>query len=164
MPCLDRPAPGTPAGASTGNASDRRPGGNAIAGNALGRQHGARIRPPSRPTARRRNASERHPRQRPRAPTPPAGCHTPPGWCRPTSACSPTPFRRQDRCDFSCYHGVKTIPIYRGGAADAQSVGPLTSAIPYERSFADVPRSEHMTYIAPARQICYIPSIYSPIR
>jgi hypothetical protein len=93
IPCLDRPSPGTPANAITGHASGRHRGGNGIAGNALGRCRGPRIRPSSRPTALKRNASERHPRPRPRAPTWLAGDHAPPAWCRPTSACSPTPLR-----------------------------------------------------------------------
>jgi hypothetical protein len=94
MSCLDRSSPGRPAGAITGNASGSRRGGSEVAGSALGRHHGARIRPPSRPPACRRNALGRHARHRPRAPARPAGQRGPLAWCRPTSACSPTPCRR----------------------------------------------------------------------
>jgi hypothetical protein len=123
IPCLDRPAPGTPSSRIPGHASGRHRGGNRIAGNALGRCRGPRIRPLSRPTTLRRNASERHPRHRPRTPSHPAGRHVPPARCRPTSACSPTPFRRRDRADVPWYHDVKAFPTYRCGAADAQAVG-----------------------------------------
>ena len=51
------------------NASGRRRGGNGIAGTALGRHPRARIRPPARPTALRRNAFGRHPRHRIRQPS-----------------------------------------------------------------------------------------------
>jgi hypothetical protein len=110
--------------ASQSSASGRRPGGNGIAENALGRHHRARMRRSSRPSAHERNALGRHHRERPRTPTWLAGQRVPPAWCRPTSACSPTPLRvERDRADYSCYHGVKTFPTYRGGAADAPGVG-----------------------------------------
>jgi hypothetical protein len=122
--CVDRPARGTPANAIPGHASDGRRGGNGIAGSALARHHGERMRPSLRPPSLKRNALGCHARHRPRAPTWLAGQRVHPAWCRPTSACSPTPLRvERDRADYSCYHGVKTFPTYRGGAADAPGVG-----------------------------------------
>jgi hypothetical protein len=110
--CLDRPASGTPSSRIPGHASGRHRGGNGIAGNALGRQRRARIRLPSRPSAHRRNARAGHHGERPQAPTPPAGQRVHPAWCRPTSACSLTPFRRQDRRDFGSCFRYNAIAIY----------------------------------------------------
>jgi hypothetical protein len=99
-----------PGQASTGNALGRHPNGTHPAAIVVGTESPAppsgalpkeRIRPPSRPTALRRNACGRHHRDRPRTPTWLAGQRVPPGWCRPTSACSPTPLcGDRDRRDF----------------------------------------------------------------
>jgi hypothetical protein len=127
--CLDRPAPGTPSSRIPGHASGRHRGGNGIAGNALGRCRGPRMRPSSRPTALKRNALGRHPRPRPRAPARPAGQRVPPTWCRPTSACSPTPLRVDEIGAILAHRlGTHAIPIYHGGAADAQLVGRARAA------------------------------------
>ena len=124
MPCLDRPTRGTPTGAIRRNASDRRRGGNEIAGKALGCHRGKGIRPPSRPAVLKGapsdaiagNASDRQSR--------PAGRHAPPAWCRPTSACSPTPLRvERDRADCGSCIRKTAVPIYWCGAADAPGVG-----------------------------------------
>jgi hypothetical protein len=113
--------------------------GKAVAGKALGRHHGARIRPPS--------WWERNRRQRPRAPS--QGTHPsviapnsagqerprrpsqgtpaivtmagrsarPSGVVPPNQRIQPTPFRRQDRRDFgSCfrYHAIAIYMVRRG--------------------------------------------------
>jgi hypothetical protein len=99
--------------------------GQASAGNALEPHPRARIRPPSwwEPDRRHRprtvsraahatvvaanraewNARERRRGERPRTPTWLVGQRVPPTWCRPTSACSRTPFRQRDRVDCAWY-------------------------------------------------------------
>jgi hypothetical protein len=140
MQCLDRPSPGTHPTAIPGTASDSRRGGNAIAGRALGRHPRARIRPSSRPAALKRSALVGCPRPRPRTPTWLVGQRVPPAWCRPTSACSLTPFRRRDRGDFPWYHDVKALPIYWCGAADAPGVGRSRATHAMERQRPIQPR------------------------
>jgi hypothetical protein len=117
IPCLDRPAPGTPANTIPGHASDRHRGGNGIAGKALGRCRRPRIRPPSCPTALKRNALGRHHGERLRTLSRPAGLRVHPAWCRPTSACSRTPFRRARSVQFCVVYvlGKHSRSIWRRG-------------------------------------------------
>ena len=120
--------------------------GQASTGNARGCDPRARIRPPSWWERNRREgprtpsqgrASDRH-RVQPRA----GGTHP---NAIPGAACGRHPVRQvvtalrcgaaqpahaarrrsgdRDRGHFPWYHGVKTIPVYRGGAADAPGVG-----------------------------------------
>jgi hypothetical protein len=99
--CLGRRSQAARSDAIPGTASGRHCSGNGIAGKALGRCRGPRIRLPSCLTALKRNALGRHHGERLRTPSRPAGLRVHPAWCRPTSACSPTPFRRARSCRFS---------------------------------------------------------------
>jgi hypothetical protein len=118
--------------------------GQASAGNACGRHHGERMRPPyawerNRRPRPRTPSHGRHPtvvaanhaeKERLRTPSqaPPAGVSTSGrsartcGWCRPTSACSLTPFRRPRSFPFSVLSWREDDPDLSCGAADAQAV------------------------------------------
>jgi hypothetical protein len=111
IPCLDRPARGTPAGAITGNASGRHRGGNGIAGSALGRHPIPRIRPSSRPTAPDGTPSDAVAGNA-------LGCHPTRqvvtslrgGAAQPAHAARRRSGER-DRADCARYHAVTVIPI-----------------------------------------------------
>jgi hypothetical protein len=141
IPCLDKPARGTPANAIPGSACGSRRGGSAIAGSALGRHRGE-----THPTAIAPSSAEKE-RPRTLSQAAPSGANMAGRSARPSGVVPPNQRMQPDAVPASeivpIFCGIinpNAIPIAGCGAADAQTVGRARATHAMERQRPIQPR------------------------